>query len=250
VGGSDGRHRIDSRHGIGGCHRIDRAEQPVRAGALGPYEGALRRSEPLSLIATDGRVVPLAIERYLDDADDADRTVLRRCRAPVLDVGCGPGRMVYALAEHGIAALGVDLAEIAVAMTVRRGAPALSRDVFSRLPGEGRWPTVLVLDGNIGIGGDVTGLLDRLSALIGLGGSLIVEASTGTAGIHEVLRVRFSRDGQPTGPDFGWSVIASDMLETLAARSGLRACDHWSAGGRNFLRLERSTGLERSTATP
>jgi SAM-dependent methyltransferase len=222
----------------------------VRAGALGPYESALRRSEPLSLMAADGRVVPLAIQRYLDDADAADRTVLTRCRAPVLDVGCGPGRMVYALATYGIAALGVDLAEMAVAMTVRRGAAALSRDVFSRLPGEGRWPTVLVLDGNIGIGGDVSGLLDRLAALIGLGGSLIIEAGTVAAGTHEVLRVRFSRDDMPTGPEFGWSVIASDVLEMLAARSGLRVCDHWSAGGRNFLRLERSTGLDRSTARP
>ncbi|CAN5384725.1 class I SAM-dependent methyltransferase [soil metagenome] len=215
----------------------------MELGALEPYEGALRQAQQLSLVTADGRLLPLAIDRYLDDADDADRTVLDRCTAPVLDVGCGPGRIVYALAAEGMPALGVDIAEFAVALTVQRGAPALSRDVFDRVPGEGRWPTVLVLDGNIGIGGDVAGLLTRLALLAAPRGSLIVEASTTEAGTDDVLQVRFTDSalGTGTGPEFGWSVVAADVLMAHAERAGLKTTDYWSAGGREFLRFERST---------
>ena len=41
------------------------------------------------------------------------------------------------------------------------GGPALVRSVFETLPGEGRWDTVLLMDGNIGIGGDPAALLGR-----------------------------------------------------------------------------------------
>ena len=40
----------------------------------------------------------------------ADEAVLDRAQAPVLDVGCGPGRHVLALARRGHLALGVDIA--------------------------------------------------------------------------------------------------------------------------------------------
>ena len=73
---------------------------------------------------------------------------------PVLDVGCGPGRLVLGLAQRGTVALGVDPAPAAVALARSRGAPVLQRSVFDPLPGQGRWRTVLLADGNIGIGGD------------------------------------------------------------------------------------------------
>jgi hypothetical protein len=50
-----------------------------------------------------------------------------RCIGPVLDVGCCPHRIVHAPAVQGIPALGVDIADVAVALTNRRGAPALTR---------------------------------------------------------------------------------------------------------------------------
>ena len=42
---------------------------------------------------------------------------------------------------------------------MRRGGAALRRDVFAPLPGEGRWYTALLADGNVGIGGDPVALL-------------------------------------------------------------------------------------------
>ena len=51
----------------------------------------------------------------------------------------------------------------AVAQTPDRGVAAIRRNVFDALPGEGRWRTALLADGNIGIGGDPAALLRRLS---------------------------------------------------------------------------------------
>jgi SAM-dependent methyltransferase len=219
----------------------------MRLDALQPYEQALSGGGGLSLVGEDGTVVTLAIERYLGRADSADLTVLGRCVAPVLDIGCGPGRMVCALTEQGTPALGIDIADYAVQLTHQRGGIALSRDVFDRVPGEGRWPTILVLDGNIGIGGNVAQLLNRLVDLMASHGTIIVEASSSAPGIIEqVLRARFARGGEPMGPPFTWSVVSADAIAAQAGRCGLAVSDHWSAADRSFLCLSRRTDLRRS----
>ena len=169
----------------------DRTGARMMEGALSPYEGALRQAVTLDLVAADGQVLPLAIQRYLADADPVDRTVLDLCVPPVLDVGCGPGRIVHALSAAGLPALGVDIADVAVALTQQRGAPALIRSVFERVPGEGRWPTVLVLDGNVGIGGDVAGLLTAGSAPDGAGRFGDRRGQRCDPEVDEVLEVRF-----------------------------------------------------------
>jgi SAM-dependent methyltransferase len=215
----------------------------MRQGALSPYEGALRQAADLDLVAADGQVLPLAIQRYLAAADSVDRTVLELCEPPVLDVGCGPGRIVHALSAAGLPALGVDIADVAVALTQQRGAPALIRSVFERLPGEGRWPTVLVLDGNVGIGGDVAGLLERLAGLMAPGGAVIVEASSLDPAVDEVLEVRFRTADGPIGACFPWAVVGSTAVIRHAHSAGLVPVDQWSAGGRVFLRLTRDTEI-------
>jgi SAM-dependent methyltransferase len=211
----------------------------MKVGALEPYEHALSNDGELSLVTDDGTVVVLAVSRYLAEADDSDETVLSRCASPVLDVGCGPGRMVSALARRGVAVLGVDIADYAVQLAQRRGGIALNRDVFDRVPGEGRWPTILVLDGNIGIGGDVGALLRRLGELMSARGVLIIEASANSAPTEQVLQVRFACDGRPTGPEFSWAVVSVEALVERASECGLTVVDQWSTGERAFLCLSR-----------
>jgi hypothetical protein len=109
------------------------------------------------------------------------------------------------------------------------------------VPGEGRWPTVLVLDGNVGIGGDVAGLLARLAGLMAPGGSVIVEASSGD--VDEVLEVRFQTTDGPIGTWFPWAVVGSAAVIRYARPAGLLSVDQWSAGGRVFLRLARDTEI-------
>ena len=95
----------------------------------------------------------LGAERWWRPPDAVERALLASLPDPVLDVGCGPGRIVAALAETGRLTLGVDPSPAAVGEAERHGAPVLRRSVFSPLPGEGRWGAVVLFDGNVGIGG-------------------------------------------------------------------------------------------------
>ncbi|MFF8024347.1 class I SAM-dependent methyltransferase, partial [Streptomyces sp. NPDC007896] len=122
--------------------------------------------EPVYLRLADGRRIRMPVHRWHEQPTAADKTVLKRCNGPVLDVGCGPGRMCRALLSRGVFALGVDIAPRAVALTTTLGGLALCRSVFDRLPAERGWQTVLLIDGNIGIGGDPQGLLRRCGELV------------------------------------------------------------------------------------
>ncbi|MEO8850161.1 MAG: class I SAM-dependent methyltransferase [Allobranchiibius sp.] len=220
----------------------------MRVGALGAYEQAMRDGGPLGLNTSSGMRIDLDMERYLADADEADSTVLERCEGPVLDVGCGPGRIVAALTAAGTAALGVDIADAAIEFTLRRGALALSRDIFSRLPGEGRWQTVLVLDGNCGIGGDVPALLRRLKELTAEGGTIIIEAATTVRGTDEMVTATFSTDGED-GPAFPWAIASVEVLQRYADQAGLPSMESWSHSGRDFLMLKSETAYSTAVHT-
>ena len=116
----------------------------------------------------------------------ADEVLLSRCEGPVLDIGCGPGRLVESLAARGTPALGIDISTRAVTQTAARGGSVLLRAVQHRLPGEGRWGTVLLADGNIGIGGDPGALLSRCHDLLMAGGVALVEADADDDADHQV----------------------------------------------------------------
>ena len=64
---------------------------------------------------------------------------MARCSGPTLDIGCGPGRLVAALAKSGIDALGIDISSAAVARARRLGGKARRCSVFGPVPREGSW---------------------------------------------------------------------------------------------------------------
>ncbi|MCT2591493.1 methyltransferase domain-containing protein [Streptomyces sp. N2-109] len=202
------------------------------------YGDALRTGRgPLFLRRTDGWLLPLEVERWCARADAADLTVLRRCAGPVLDIGCGPGRMVAALARRGSPALGIDTSPEAVARTRRRGVDALCRSVFDTLPGEGRWGSALLLDGNIGIGGDPGALLVRVAELLTPQGSLLVEAAQ--ADVEERIEVRLDDGSGGRGPVFPWARLGAGALRELAAAQGWAVGAQWTVRDRSFLALHR-----------
>ncbi|MFK4101164.1 class I SAM-dependent methyltransferase [Streptomyces sp. NPDC019531] len=214
-----------------------------------PYAHALRTGQgPLFLRRADGWLLLLELERWCAAADAADLEVLRRCEGAVLDVGCGPGRLVAALGARGTKVLGIDVSEAAVARTVALGGPALRRSVFEPLPGEGRWGTALLIDGNVGIGGDPHALLDRMAELLAPGGLLIAETVTGPD-LDERVLVHVTDARGATGRPFPWARLGTPALLRHAERAGWRAVGQWTAGGRSFVALRRPTtaALRRRT---
>ncbi|MFE5888248.1 methyltransferase domain-containing protein [Streptomyces sp. NPDC056462] len=207
-----------------------------------PYARALRAGQgPLFLRRADGWLLPLDVERWCAEADAMDMEVLRRCEGTVLDVGCGPGRLVAALARQGRRVLGIDVSEVAVACTLRAGGPALRRSVFDSLPGEGRWGTALLIDGNVGIGGDPAALLDRMSQLLVPGGLLIAE-TVPDLDLDERVHVHVTDADGTTGTPFLWARLGNPALVRHAERADFGTVGQWVAGGRSFVAL-RSGGV-------
>jgi glycosyltransferase A (GT-A) superfamily protein (DUF2064 family) len=177
---------------------------------------------------TDGRTLPALSE-------------VERWRAPAdaLDIGCGPGRIVIALAEQGIPALGVDISAAAVRLTTDRGAAALRRPVEARLPGEGRWGSVLLMDGNIGIGGAPDVLLQRCAELVRPNGLVLVEVDPDDSLDDTSSIVLRSANGRRSRP-LPWARVGSRAIIRHARAAGLLATEEWRAGERAFLTFRRS----------
>ncbi|MGE7439557.1 class I SAM-dependent methyltransferase, partial [Kitasatospora sp. NPDC001175] len=142
-----------------------------------PHMQPLRTDRgPLYLRQADGQRPRLTLHRLDTEPSTADETLLKRCTGPVLDIGCGPGRLTQALTRRGVVTLGIDIAPCAVARTLAVGAAALRRSVFDPLPNEGDWQTLVLADGNIGIGGDPQALLRRCAQLAAPDGVLLTAA--------------------------------------------------------------------------
>ncbi|MEU3661884.1 class I SAM-dependent methyltransferase [Streptomyces sp. NPDC032940] len=218
--------------------------------ASDPYDAALRSGHgPLFLRRADGWLLPLEVERWCARADAVDLEVLARCEGAVLDVGCGPGRLVAELAARGRTVLGVDVSEAAVSRTAERGGPSLRRSVFEPLPGEGRWDTVLLMDGNVGIGGDPGALLSRVAALLAPGGLLIAETVAADVDERAQVQVVDVTDARAPGRPFPWARIGTRALLRRASATGWRTAAQWASGERRFVAL-RSGRRASSSAEP
>ncbi|MEU3064021.1 methyltransferase domain-containing protein [Streptomyces subrutilus] len=204
----------------------------------GPYAAAIGSSAGnLTLRDSEGWCLPLDVRRWSAPADAADRAVVERCSGRVLDIGCGAGRFVEALTRCGHRALGIDVCPTAVISTVCRGGAAVSRSVFEPLPEEGRWDTALLIDGNIGIGGNPRTLLGRIRELVHDRGLLIVE--TAPADVDERRRVRLHAGPQAAGPVFAWATVGARALERHARTCGWTVVEEWGgpSGERHFAAL-------------
>jgi SAM-dependent methyltransferase len=199
------------------------------------YEAALAGAAPVEVEQADGRRVPLTVDQWLGTTP-GDVSLVDRCHGPTLDVGSGPGRLTVALAERGIPALGIDVTPFAVQMARSSGALAILRDVFGRVPGAGRWRTVLLADGNIGIGGDPAALLRRIGDLLAPDGSALVEVQPPGAPLRSE-RVRLCQDGL-AGDWFPWAYVGADQIGDLARSAELVLRETWTASGRWFAALD------------
>jgi SAM-dependent methyltransferase len=190
------------------------------------------------LRAAGGDVLDLPAHRWFAPADDAEQHALDRVVGPALDIGCGPGRHLVALAARGVFGLGIDVSPPMLHAARRQGVNVLERSVFDRVPGARRWGSALLLDGNIGIGGDPVALLTRVQALLRPHGRVIVETDPAGRRHEPVLLVR-AESAFATGPWFRWTKVGHDRLVAVAGTTGFGLVDFWETDGRGFAHLER-----------
>jgi hypothetical protein len=148
-----------------------------------------------------------------------------------------------------VPSLGIDVSPHALRTAASSGAVVLERSVFDPLPGEGRWATVLLLDGNIGIGGDPVRLLCRLRQLLADDGTAVVEVDPpGRSLVRDEVRLRGPSD-EP-GPWFDWAWVGADAIAELAEAAGLTSCVLRTHGDRHVARLTPAPVGAMSCAAP
>ncbi|ROS51456.1 bifunctional 2-polyprenyl-6-hydroxyphenol methylase/3-demethylubiquinol 3-O-methyltransferase UbiG [Frigoribacterium sp. PhB24] len=226
-------------------------EQPATFGSGGaePYARALRHEGQLQLVRVAGATDrpasppstgdgdgPFDVARWSADADTADLTTLDDETGPVLDIGCGPARMVRAAVDRGLTVLGLDVAPTAVAMALEAGLPVAEGSVFDPLPREGEWNLALLLDGNVGIGGDPTALLTRCAEILTPSGSIVVETAP-EASLDDSYEAHVVDDQGHASATFPWAEVGREGLQRHARRAGLWVAQTWSVDGRTFCRL-------------
>jgi len=192
--------------------------------------GSALGGQACRVVDAEGRGWRLPIESWLQEADPVDEALLDLCHGATLDVGCGPGRMAEALARRGRVVLGIDIVPEAVRLSVGRGVVALQRDVFHPMPGEGRWETALLADGNIGIGGDPVALLERLGEVIAPTGRIVVEVSPpGTGVVTRHVRIETASYRSDVFP---WTLVGADAIEAVARAVGMGVVSRRGLGAR------------------
>lgn len=207
---------------------------------LGPPEGG----GALHAVGEDGSRRRLPIGRWLGTPDATEETVLGRALGPVLDIGCGVGRHVVALRRRGVRAVGVEISSVATAIARDRGAEVIHASAFDE-PTASEWKTILLLDGNIGIGGDATRLLRRAAALLLPGGAVLVELEA-DADAPRAQRVRLE-GARVTSHWMPWHFVGYGEIEPLATSAGFEVVERWQAGDRWFAQLQFGVSSQKSS---
>jgi SAM-dependent methyltransferase len=206
--------------------------------------GELHRSStvsdpPLRWRRDDGSSDLVALDSWSGPPSYCDRLLLQRLRETpgrVLDVGCGPGRLAAAAQAAGLPSLGIDVAPAAIRIARSRGATAAVASVFGDLPETGPWRHILLIDGNVGIGGCPTTLLGRCRDLLETGG--LVHAEIAPPGTRQRRGlVRLEHPAGRVGDWFPWAEVSVNGLTTFAHDAGLAVRKIWTCGRRWFAEL-------------
>jgi len=196
----------------------------------------------------DGTVVPAMhpewFFRDFDRWDWWDREMLSTVETgPVLDLGAGAGRAALYLQGRGLAVAAIESSPGAVEVCRRRGALDVRVGDLNEPPSDERWGTILLLCGNLGLGGSWVGnrqLLRRLAASAAPG-ALLIGDSVNFEGRAEIgLRIRYR---ELVTPWWRQRNVAAHEIGDLVAGTG------WAVDRRLEDGVDHSVALRRD-ATP
>ncbi|MGA7397715.1 MAG: class I SAM-dependent methyltransferase [Solirubrobacterales bacterium] len=188
----------------------------------------------LYAVGDDGSRRLLPIDRWLQQAPDDEERLLDRASGPVLDIGCGPGRHLAALGRRGVEATGVEVSNVAVAIAREQNSVVIHGSVFD-VDAAPEWHTALLLDGNIGIGGNPERLLSRATEFLRPGGQILVELEPPQS---ETRSVKIRLEGPSDVSEwFPWAWVGTDGIRPVAAMAGLTTVEVWTTGDRWFAQL-------------
>ncbi len=212
-------------------------------GSSEPYARALdqrRGTLTLRSLAPDDGLKPVvfAVDGWCAPATALERSLVASLNGPLLDIGCGPGRLLAAAKSLGITSMGLDTSTQAVQQALDRGTRAVQQSVFETVPHAGRWRSAVLLDGNVGIGGSVGALLRRSRELLSPDGTLLVEVDPDDD-VDAAFQAVLEDDDGKVSEAFGWARAGRTALAAKAAVSGWELSSTRRAQGRVFCRLDR-----------
>jgi SAM-dependent methyltransferase len=161
-------------------------------------------------------------------------------RGPVLDLGAGAGRASLYLHERGLPVTAVDASPGAVEVCRRRGVGDVRLGDVKDPPADQRWAGVLLLCGNLGLGGSWEGnrrLLARLAELAAPGAVLVGDSVTPDGPGRVVLRIRYRNLVTPWWPQYN---IPAAQIAALVDGTGWRLELHLEDGEEHAVLLRRA----------
>lgn len=159
---------------------------------------------------------------------------------PVLDLGAGAGRAALHLQERGLAVTAVDASPGAVQVCRLRGIADVHLGDVNDPPSDQSWAAVLLLCGNLGLGGSWDGnrrLLTRLAELVIPGAVLIGDSVTPTGAPQVDLRIRYKDLITPWWTQYN---IPAEQMTGLVDGTGWAIEKHLQDGGDHAVLLRRT----------
>ena len=222
---------------------IDPSEDAFGAALLDYLEG--RDVPELVLETADGGTGPAMHPEWFFRSFDRwewwDRELLPLVEhGPVLDLGAGAGRASLYLHERGLPVTAVDASPGAVEVCRRRGVADVRLGDVNDPPADQPWAGVLLLCGNLGLGGSWEGnrrLLSRLAELAAPGAVLVGDSVTPDGPARVVLRIRYRNLVTPWWPQYN---IPAERMAALVDGTGWRLEMHLDDGEDHAVLLRRA----------
>ncbi|GEM_PF-2341504 len=161
-------------------------------------------------------------------------------RGPVLDLGVGAGRVALYLQERGLRVTAVDASPGAAEVCRRRGVADVRLGDVNDPPADQPWAAVLLLCGNLGLGGSWEGsrrLLARLAELAAPGAVLVGDSVTPAGSPQVDLRIRYQDLVTPWWPQYN---IPAPQMAALVEGTGWRMQRHLEDGDDHAVLLRRT----------